>query len=144
VKVAEVTGKCECQIVERPDPTIRGNYVKVKIHSQPMCAEFNGYSAELTFCDVDPELFAMLSGQEQVVDANGDVVGFRMSEERSGCDYGFALEVWAFEGSLSQKFGFQPTGAPEQRYRFLRNENGLAVYLDLETGTEVYAGRTKG
>jgi hypothetical protein len=63
--------------------------------SDTPCAEFNGYSAELTFCNVDPELFAMLSGQEQVIDANGDVVGFRMSQDKSGCDYGFALEVWA-------------------------------------------------
>ena len=54
----------------------------------------------------------------------------------------FAPEGWAFEGSLSQTFGFQPTGAREQRYRLLRNENGLDVYLDLETGREVYAGRT--
>lgn len=43
MKVVVITGKRECEIVERPDPAIKGNYVKVKIHSQPMCAEFNGY-----------------------------------------------------------------------------------------------------
>lgn len=60
----------------------------------PGCAEFNGYSAEITFCDVSPCLFAIVTGQPSVVDANGDVVGFRMNSDTSICGQGFALEVW--------------------------------------------------
>jgi hypothetical protein len=56
---------------------------------------FGGYTAELNFCNVDPELFALVTGQETVKDAKGDVVGFRMSDKVSLDDSGFALEVWA-------------------------------------------------
>jgi hypothetical protein len=63
--------------------------------SDQACAEFGGYTVEMTFCDVDPDLFALLSGQEKVLDSKGDAVGFRMSQDVSGCDSGFALEVWA-------------------------------------------------
>lgn len=58
------------------------------------CPEFNGYSAEITFCDVNPCLFAMVTGQPVVLDANGEVSGFRMNSGISSCDQGFALEVW--------------------------------------------------
>jgi hypothetical protein len=57
--------------------------------------EFTGYGVEVTFCDVDPDIFALMSGQEKVLDANGDAVGFRMSQDVSATDSGFALEVWA-------------------------------------------------
>lgn len=81
-------------INEGEEITVQNANGKTCVQDAP-CAEFTGYTAELTFCDVDPELFAMLSGQEQVLDADGDTVGFRMNQDRSGCDYGFALEVWA-------------------------------------------------
>ena len=56
----------------------------------------------------------------------------------------FAPEGWQFEGSLSQKFGFQPTADAEQRYRFLRNEGGIDVYLDTSTGTRGVCGGERG
>lgn len=61
----------------------------------PGCAEFNGYGVEITFCDVNPCLFAMVTGQPQVLNAAGDVVGFRMNSDVRVCDVGFALEVWS-------------------------------------------------
>lgn len=51
-------------------------------------------------------------------------------------------EGWQFEGSLSQQFGFVPTGDEAGRLRLLRREATVDVYLDLETGKEVYVGRT--
>jgi hypothetical protein len=51
---------------------------------------------------------------------------------------------WKFEGSLSQSAGFVPTENISKKYRFLRTENGVEVYLDLETGKEKYIGRTTG
>ncbi len=63
----------------------------------PGCPEFNGYGVELTFCDVNPCLFAIVTGQPAVLDANGDVIGFRMNSDTSVCGVesrGFALEVW--------------------------------------------------
>lgn len=53
----------------------------------------------------------------------------------------FTRRGWRFEGSLSQKPGFVPSEDVDKRVRFLRNENGLDVYLDLQTGNEVYMGR---
>ena len=49
---------------------------------------------------------------------------------------------WEFEGSLSQKFGFVPTGKESDRLKFLRNEDGVDVFLDLDTGKEVFIGHT--
>lgn len=56
--------------------------------------EFNGYTAVITFCDVNPCLFSMVTGQPVVLDANGEVAGFRMNSGVSSGDKGFALEVW--------------------------------------------------
>lgn len=58
------------------------------------CPEFNGYSVELTFCDVNPCLFSIVTGQPAVLDADGEVIGFRMNSDVRVCDLGFALEVW--------------------------------------------------
>lgn len=49
---------------------------------------------------------------------------------------------WTFEGSLSQKFAFVPMPDVESRLQFLRRENDLAVFLDRNTGKEVFIGRT--
>lgn len=51
-------------------------------------------------------------------------------------------ESWAYEGSLSQRFGFVSTGN-EERLRFLRRENGVDVYLDRWTGEEAFVARTR-
>ena len=58
------------------------------------CAEFQGYSVEVTFCEVTPCLFSLVTGQPSVVNADGDIVGFRMNSGINGCGSGFALEVW--------------------------------------------------
>ena len=60
----------------------------------PGQAEFQGYGVEITFCEVSPCLFSIVTGQPTVVDANGDVVGFRMNSGVSLSGSGFALEVW--------------------------------------------------
>jgi hypothetical protein len=55
----------------------------------------------------------------------------------------YTPEGWTFEGSLSQRFGFVEAGAPDERYRFVRTEDGIDVYFDTATRREVYVGRTK-
>jgi len=60
----------------------------------PGQAEFNGYGVELTFCDVSPCLFSIVTGQPGVLDANGEVSGFRMNSDVNLAGSGFALEVW--------------------------------------------------
>lgn len=63
------------------------------VHEVP-CPTFQGYGVEITFCNVDPALFAILTGQEAVEDYAGLETGFRINSDISGCDSGFALEVW--------------------------------------------------
>ncbi len=58
----------------------------------------------------------------------------------------FALATpdgWEFEGSLSQKLGSVPTDQEPSRLKFLRNEGDVDVYLDLDTGKEVFLARTR-
>lgn len=52
-----------------------------------------GYGVEIVFCNVDPDVFALITGQDVVEDANGDVVGFAINVNRK-LTSGFALEIW--------------------------------------------------
>lgn len=61
----------------------------------PAIPTFLGYTIEVTFCNVDPDLFAMMTGQRTITDAFGDVVGFAMDSSVKASDVAFALEVWA-------------------------------------------------
>src|SRR5262245_8253308 len=68
---------------------------KMCVRQQP-CPILTNYGLELTFCQVDPDLYALLSGQDVVLDpTSGDVIGFRVNTGVSLCDTGFALEVWS-------------------------------------------------
>jgi len=57
------------------------------------CPKLQNYSVEITFCDVNPALFNLMSGQPLVTNG-GDTVGFRMNSDVNACDSGFALELW--------------------------------------------------
>lgn len=56
---------------------------------------FTGYGVAITFCDVNPELYAMLTNQQVVFDNVGDAVGFRVNSKVKTSDANFALEVWS-------------------------------------------------
>ena len=49
---------------------------------------------------------------------------------------------WNYDSSLSAKFVFVETGRESERLEFLRSGNDLDVYRDLETGKEVFVGRS--
>jgi len=49
---------------------------------------------------------------------------------------------WVFEGSLSQRFTFVRNEDLASRLAYLRTQDGVDVFLDRETGKEVFAGRT--
>lgn len=63
--------------------------------SDPAKPSFRGYGVQITFCDVDPELYAMMTNQKVVFDADGVAVGFRMNSGVDVSAAGFALEVWS-------------------------------------------------
>lgn len=49
---------------------------------------------------------------------------------------------WAYEDSLSARFGQTETDSTSERLEFLRHEDGADVYRDKETGDEVFVERT--
>lgn len=53
------------------------------------------YSLVFTFCEVSPELYAMMTGQAVVFDGEGNAVGFRVNTDVDPSDSGFATEVWS-------------------------------------------------
>ena len=63
--------------------------------NEPAVARLTGYTIEVQFCEVDPDIYALATGQATVVDAFGNVVGFDVDTAVSAADSAFALEVWA-------------------------------------------------
>lgn len=55
---------------------------------------WTGVAVEAEFCDVDFALFEMLTGQELVLDANGDAIGITESSDVDLTAVKFALELW--------------------------------------------------
>ena len=55
---------------------------------------FQGYGAEITFCEVQPCLFSLITGMPLVTDATGEIIGFKMNSKIALDSSGFALEVW--------------------------------------------------
>jgi hypothetical protein len=59
------------------------------------CPKFLNYGVTIEFCNVDPYLFAMLTGQSVILDpVTGDAIGFSVSTSANACAQGFALEAW--------------------------------------------------
>lgn len=58
-------------------------------------SEFDSVGATITFCNVDPELYAMLTNQPVEYDALGDAVGFRLRKGVSLAGSGVGLELWS-------------------------------------------------
>jgi tetratricopeptide (TPR) repeat protein len=73
------------------------------------------------------------------------VCRYRRGPAEGTDDWGQPLDIatppgWVFEESLSSKSVYVPRGEMDNRLQYLRTENRTDVYLDLETGKEVYAG----
>lgn len=62
---------------------------------EPSEPSLRGYGVEIQFCEVDPELFSLVTGQEVYLDANGDAIGLSIGTDIEVSDQAFALELWA-------------------------------------------------
>jgi hypothetical protein len=61
----------------------------------PARRTFANFTAVITFCEVDPELFSMLSGQDVLYDPyTGDAIGWRVEDDIDPTATAFALELW--------------------------------------------------
>lgn len=56
--------------------------------------QLNFVNAEIQLCEVDPDLFEMMTGAPLVLDANGDTSGFDTDHETYASAY-FSLELWS-------------------------------------------------
>lgn len=56
---------------------------------------FSNWGAEVTFCEVNPELYSMMTGNAVVYDPSGNAVGFRVASNIDLTKSGFALETWS-------------------------------------------------
>lgn len=57
------------------------------------CPELKWITAEITLCQVDPDLFSFFTGYDLVLDYAGNSVGNRVGSDVQ-CDAGVALELW--------------------------------------------------
>jgi len=63
---------------------------------EPSVTSLTGYGVEISFCEVDPELFALVTGQPVVLGGDGTtVIGFDVDPNISLENSNFALELWA-------------------------------------------------
>jgi len=67
---------------------------KVCIADTP-APKFTGYAVTVEFCGVNPDLIALMTGQEKVLDSDDLPVGFKMSSDIDADESGFALEMWS-------------------------------------------------
>lgn len=70
-----------------------------------------GYTANINFVGVDPELISLMTGNPVVTDANDDIVGWDVNTGIDLDSFGFALEVWSrLAGSACDPSGFRQWG----------------------------------
>jgi hypothetical protein len=67
---------------------------KVCILDEP-APSFTGYTVEVNFCGVNPDLIDLMTGNPVVKDSEGVGVGFRVNSGVDLSSSGFALEVWS-------------------------------------------------
>lgn len=64
------------------------------IVNEPAETSFSNYGVDIVFAEVDPELFALISGQRVLHDAFGQTTGFTVDTNVSLQSQGVAIEVW--------------------------------------------------
>lgn len=73
--------------------------------------QFTGYTVNLTFCQVDPYLYTLLTGQPVVLSGDGtQAVGIDVNSDVDLSGSGFALEVWSSVPSGACEGGLQSYG----------------------------------
>jgi hypothetical protein len=61
---------------------------------EPSQPSLTGYGVEIVFCEVDPELFSLVTGQEVYLDGDGNPIGFSVGTDIDISESRFAFELW--------------------------------------------------
>lgn len=61
---------------------------------EPAVTSLEGFSAEIQFCGMDPDMFEMLTGMPVIYDFDGAAVGVAVDVGISLEDFAFGLEIW--------------------------------------------------
>ena len=61
---------------------------------EPSQPSLTGYTVDITFCKVDPEMFALITGQEVYLDGDGNSIGFSVGTDIDIADSRFGFELW--------------------------------------------------
>lgn len=80
------------EIAEADDIELK-NAKGVVCVSKPGCDELKWFNLQMNFCNIDPDVFAFITGSPLVLDWEGNSVGNRV-EAGTACDINFALEIW--------------------------------------------------
>lgn len=83
--------------------------------SEPACKTMTGIEVTANFCQVDTDIFALMTGEEPVVGPDGRGVGFDIGD--IPCNAGSGLEVWT--GIHSQTACGEAGGAAQFGYLVL-------------------------
>lgn len=80
------------EIAEADDIELK-NAKGVVCVSKPGCNELKWFNLQMNFCNIDPDVFAFITGSPLVLDWQGNSVGNRV-EAGTACDINYALEIW--------------------------------------------------
>lgn len=102
-----VTVEMTAEVEEGETTTVRTAGGEICV-SERGCDQLNWYNISIEFCQVDPDLFAMINPTwTKLTGYLGDTIGWEESHSYS-CDQGVSLEVW------SDVSGYVPTDASAQ------------------------------
>jgi hypothetical protein len=90
------------------DITVKNASGQVRF-SEPADSFVSSVAAEITFTEVDPDLFSMMSGNPTVLDATSEAVGFRLSGDVS-LQGNWSLEAWTDMGGVACGDSSRPYG----------------------------------
>lgn len=72
------------------------NFRGKKCVNRPAEPELLNLELDITFCEVDPDFYTLVTGFPKIVDpATGDTIGFRVNRGVRPGDVRFALELWS-------------------------------------------------
>lgn len=117
--------------IEPPDEfkskNAQGIYCFPPVRTRPL---LNWIEVEMVFCQVDPEMFELITGSPLVLDADGNAVGFGTDNDTYATGR-FALEVWTNLGGSAacvdgERYGYLLLPCmKEGTFGDLTIENGL-------------------